>query len=171
MLPSLFSAHFEICLEELPKSLIRVEQMFTGYGQAIVRILRIPRGTNLSSYTQLYVSFAISGLFHALMTYNIIPSTSSLSFEDSFMLAFKFFVLQAMGIHFEDTVLAAYRRLRHMPASKNQTFGRVFGYLWVISWFWFSLGWGGDALLKSGIMGVNDVPMPIAGKLLSKFNI
>lgn len=108
------------------------------------------------------------------MTYSM-PGTSSLPFEDSFMLAFKFFVLQAMGIHFEDTVLAICRRLRprETPVSKtSQVFGRAFGYLWVISWFWFSLGqWGGDALLKSGIMGVNDVPVPIAGKVLSMFNL
>ena len=156
--------------ELLKFQLILVEQMFTSYGQALVRILRIPRGTNLSSYTQLYVSFVISGLFHALMTYNL-PGTNSLPFEYSFMLAFKFFVMQAMAIQFEDTVLAICRRVRKTPASENQIFGRVFGYLWVISWFWFSLGWGGDALLKSNMMRVSDVPVPVVGVLFSTLDL
>ena len=147
--------------------------MFTAYGQAVLRIFSIPRRTNLSSYTQLYVSFTISGIFHGLMTYHM-PGMSIFPFEDKFMLAFKFFVLQAIGIHFEDIVLGICDRLRYPKqafAKNHKTFWRIFGYLWVISWFWFSLGWGGDAYLKSGIMGLNDVPMPFAGKLLQSFNL
>ena len=107
------------------------------------------------------------------MTYNM-PGASVLLFEDRFMLAFKFFILQALGIHFEDMALVVFGRLRFSVKAyigSCESFYRIVGYLWVISWFWLTLGWGGDAYLKSGIMGVNDVPIPIAEKTLRYLNL
>ncbi|KAI9769733.1 MAG: hypothetical protein M1835_006662 [Candelina submexicana] len=157
-----------------------MRKMLTAYGQAAVRTLRIRRGTNLSCYIQLYISFAISGFFHGLMTYNMPGSSSTLSFEHGFLLAFKFFILQAMGIHLEDIFFGICDRLGGFFFSEKKTalslqdyrfLRRGFGYVWVVSWFWFSLGWGGDAYLKSGILGVNDVPVPFVGRLLRYWNL
>ncbi|KAI9699100.1 MAG: hypothetical protein M1836_003289 [Candelina mexicana] len=153
-----------------------MRKMLTAYGQAAVRLLRIRRGTSLSSYIQLYISFAISGVFHGLMTYNM-PGSTTLSFEDGFLLAFKFFILQAMGIHLEDIFFGICDRVgfyfgkASFSLQEYKFLRRILGYAWVISWFWFSLGWGGDAYLKSGILGVNDVPVPFAGKLLRYWNL
>ncbi|KAI9743462.1 MAG: hypothetical protein M1818_002774 [Claussenomyces sp. TS43310] len=151
--------------------------MFTSYSQALTRLLGIPRGTQLSSYLQLYVSFAISGLFHALMTF-VMPASAQHSFYDRFMLAFNFFILQAIGIHFEDIVIAIYKHVakessdvgspKTRGTKASSVAGKTFvGYVWVVCWFWFSLGWGGDAYLKAGIGNVNDAPYPFVGFFLS----
>ena len=39
--------------------------MFAGLGRLVAnKFLKFPRGTNRSSYTQLYVAFFLSALFH-----------------------------------------------------------------------------------------------------------
>ena len=42
----------------------------------------------------------------------------------------------------------------------------LLGYIWVICWFWFSLGWGGDANLKSGLFTIKAAKISIVRPLL-----
>ena len=85
--------------------------------------LGFPPGTNGSSYTQIYTAFFISGVAHLGGDAMVAPSHIGVSFP--------FFIYQALGITFEDMVIAAARR-----AGLKETKGmRVLGYVWVASWF------------------------------------
>ena len=111
------------------------------------------------------------------MTHSM-PTTVNHTFHDRFLLAFDFFILQAMGIHLEDIIISVYESLTrsnsesgkiksedmYQPASA--VWKTTVGYLWVVCWFWFSLGWGADAILKSGMGNVNDVQIPFVDSFL-----
>ena len=159
-----------------------IRRPFTSYTQALVSFLRVPRGTLLSSYVQLYTTFLISAFFHGMTTYMAPPSAGH-SLHDSFWLFFNFFILQAMGIHFEDTVIGIYDRVfpsnvRSVNTEEKKRDGleaevdntpswkTLVGYTWLICWFWFSLGWGGDANLKSGLATINPIKLSIVGPLV-----
>ena len=105
------------------------------------KFLKFPRGTNRSSYTQLYVAFFLSGLHH---------------FSGDFMLekrltyrSLKFFLLQAIAITFEDLVIYVAKFLFHRrgiefkPGRTNESWAevvvRVIGYCWVTLWFCWTL--------------------------------
>jgi Membrane bound O-acyl transferase family len=96
------------------------------------RVLRFRPGSNLSSYTQLYTAFLISGLAH------VPPSNAG---------ALRFFASQAVAIHFEDVVIALAARagLKHPNA-----FLRRVGYVWVYCWFVYSLAPWVDSQVSSG---------------------
>ena len=74
-----------------------IDQMFLKLGSLVAnKLLKFPRGSNRSSYTQLYVAF-FSELLH---------------FSGDFMLekwlvncTFEFFLLQTVAIAFEDLVI------------------------------------------------------------------
>ena len=112
--------------------------MFTGLGRLVAnKFFKFPRGTNRSSYTQLYVAFFLSGIIH---------------FAGDFMLekrmvycSPKFFLFQAIAITFEDLVIyIAKRSLRRggielKPGGADESWAevvvRVVGYCWVTLWF------------------------------------
>jgi hypothetical protein len=112
--------------------------MFTGLGRLVAnKVLKFPRGTNRSSYTQLYVSFFLSALLHA---------TREFMFERRLVYrSFKFFFLQALAITFEDFVFYAANRLLSRrgielkPGRADESWLeavlRVWGYCWVTLWF------------------------------------
>jgi hypothetical protein len=68
-------------------------------------ILRIPNKTLFARYTKIMLAFNLSGLGHYFITIatGIPPSQTG---------ALKFFVMQGLGIMFEDAVQALYRRHR-----------------------------------------------------------
>ena len=89
-----------------------------------------------------------------------------------------------MAIQFEDTVIGSYERLFPVQSRNSQSeekgataatgidgvsWKTVLGYLWVVSWFWFSLGWGGDANLKSGLFTIRPAKISIVGPLLRQY--
>jgi len=116
--------------------------MVSGFGRLIAnKFLKFPRGTNRSSYTQLYIAFFISGLLH---------------FAGDFMLekrlayhSFKFFILQAVAITFEDFVVYIAKRLLRLggiqlkPGRVGENWAevvlRVVGYCWVTLWLCLTL--------------------------------
>jgi len=119
--------------------------MFVGLGRLIAnKLLKLPRGSNGSSYIKLYIAFFLTGLFH---------------FSGDFMLerrmvyySFKFFLLQAVAITFEDFVISTAERLLRrggiefksgrVDESWAGTVVRVVGYFWVTLWFCLTLpGW------------------------------
>ena len=78
--------------------------MLAGLGRLIAnKLVKFPRGTNLSSYTQLYVAFSLSGLLHFSGDFVYEKRIVSRSF--------KFFLLQAVAITFEDLVIYITKRL------------------------------------------------------------
>ena len=112
--------------------------MLAGLGRLVAdKILKFPRGSNRSFCTQLYVSFFLSGLLH---------------FSGDFMFqkrmvyySFKFFLLQAVAITFENFVIYIAKRLllwkgiEFKPGKADESWAeavvRVIGYCWVILWF------------------------------------
>ena len=89
-----------------------------------------------------------------------------------------------MAIQVEDAVIGSYERLFPAASRNSQSEGKgdtaameidgvfwktVLGYLWVVSWFWFSLGWGGDANLKSGLFTIRAAKLSIVGPLLRQY--
>ena len=78
--------------------------MLGGLGKLVAnRFFGFPRGTNLSSYTQVYVAFFLSGLLHSSGDFMIEKRMVSRSF--------KFFLLQAVIITLEDFVIYVAKRL------------------------------------------------------------
>jgi len=111
--------------------------MAGGLGKFVAnKVLKFPRGSNRSSYTQLYVVFLLSGLLH---------SSGDFMVEKRIVYrSFKFFLLQAVIITLEDFVIyLAKRSLRQggvelklgkADESWGGTVVRVIGYCWVTIW-------------------------------------
>ncbi|KAG2144537.1 membrane bound O-acyl transferase family-domain-containing protein [Suillus clintonianus] len=98
-------------------------RFLTPFGQKMASFLGFKRGTNGSSYTQLYTAFFISGIAH--LGGDAVINSSRLG------ISFPFFIYQALIITFEDMVIAAARR-----AGVKETKGaRIVGYAWVACWF------------------------------------
>jgi len=126
--------------------------MFVGLGRLVAnRLLKFPRGTNRLSYTQLYVAFFLSGAAH---------HAGYLKFEKWMVYyLFKFFLLQAVAITFEDLViyitkgLLCQRGIKFKPERSDGSFGgavlRVVGYCWVTLWFCLMLpAWMDEPRIK-----------------------
>ena len=112
--------------------------MLSGVGKFVANdVLKFPRGTNLSSYTQLYVGFLMSGIIHSLGDY--------LAERRVVLRSIKYFLLHAMAITFEDIVIYVAKRslllvgIKLTPGKLDGTrigaIVRVVGYCWVILWF------------------------------------
>src|SRR3954463_9487643 len=103
--------------------------MLTIYTDAFANYFRIPRGTNLSSYTKLYLAFGISGVFHALSQLQMPCPINITSIERTWGF-FLFFLWQMVAITFEDFVQWI------VPASIGGRWRTAAGRLWVIGSFW-----------------------------------
>ncbi|KIY66056.1 hypothetical protein CYLTODRAFT_491795 [Cylindrobasidium torrendii FP15055 ss-10] len=104
-----------------------LRRMLSDPGKWLVKTLRIPRGTNLSSYTQLYTAFILSGVLHACAEYSI---TDHWGYSNALV----FFPAQAVGIMFEDAVVYL-GRVVGFP----KRLGRAIGSVWVLLWFVYTL--------------------------------
>ena len=119
--------------------------MLGGLGKLFAnKILKFPRGTNRSSYTQLYAAFFLSGLLHTTGDFMIDKRIVYRSI--------KFFLLQAVAITFEDFVIYLAKRLfcrgdTELKLEKADepwvgAVARVIGYCWVTLWVCSTLpGW------------------------------
>ncbi|KAF9644021.1 hypothetical protein BDM02DRAFT_3122623 [Thelephora ganbajun] len=115
---------------------------FTGLGRLVAnKFLKFPRGTNRSSYTQLYIAFLLSGIIHCAADFMVEKRMAYRSF--------KFFLLQAVAITFEDFVIYVVKGLllrrgtELKPGKVHESWAeavvRVIGYCWVIIWFCLTL--------------------------------
>ena len=132
--------------------------------------MKFPRGTKLSSYTQLYVAFFLSGLLHF---------SGDFVFERRIVSrSFKFFLLQAAAITFEDFVVYIAKRLfrrggieRKLGKADEPRTGvavRVFGFCWVILWLCLTVPVWQDELNALGFSSTDR--RPIAKFLLDRWN-
>lgn len=92
--------------------------MLTSYTTAVANSLRIPRGSNLSSYSKLYLAFFISGSFHALGQLHL-PRPSNITAAECSIGFFLFFVWQATAITIEDFVQWLVRKSGWRVSEKN----------------------------------------------------
>ena len=145
--------------------------MLSGLGRLVAnKWLNFPRGTSLSSYAQLYVAFFLSAILHFSGDFVSEGRIASRSF--------KFFLLQAAAITFEDLVIyIAKRSLRRSgielkPGKANESSAeavvRVIGYCWVTLWLCVTLPVWLDELNVLGFCSTDRGP--IAQFLLNKWN-
>ena len=117
-------------------------QMFSGLGRLVAnKFLKFPRGTNRSSYTQLYIAFFLSGVVHFAGEFMCEKRFVSRSFI--------FYSIQAVAITFEDFVIYVAKRLllwrgtKLNPGGPDESWAevavRVIGYCWVTLWFCFTM--------------------------------
>ena len=128
--------------------------MIVGLGKLVAnKFLKFPRGTNWSSYTQLYIAFFLSALIHF---------SGDFMFEKRLVYrSFKFFLLQAVAITVEDFVIYSTKRLLHWRGielklgkadeSWAEAVLRVIGYCWVTLWFCFTVPMILDELNTFGV--------------------
>lgn len=125
------------------------------------KILRLRRGSNFARYTHLVVAFLASGIMHML-----IDISSGLPFSDSG--AIRFFLMQAVGIAFEDGVQSAWRRL-FAPSEAgmaSQAFTwrwqMVIGYVWVLLWLSWSSPIAYYPILEANKGESKDIIVPVS---------
>jgi Membrane bound O-acyl transferase family len=96
--------------------------------------LHIPPRSLATTYFKLYTSFLISGLIHATGDYVLYHTFSQGG-------ALRFFLLQAVGITFEDGVIAIASRLGYGGKKSNgvNLASKLIGYIWVFAWFTYSM--------------------------------
>jgi len=114
--------------------------ILSGIGKHVAKNgFKFKRGTSRFYYTQVYITFFLSGLMHAggdYMLYGYLP-----------LFSLQFFLLQAVGISFENFIIW----MTGCISSKlHARVNKTIGYVWVIVWF----SWTGPMWID---------PMSIAG--------
>jgi hypothetical protein len=125
-------------------------------------MLGIRHGTNLSSYTQIWFSFLLSGYFHA-SSHLILPSPIDVSVAERTYPIFLFFVLQAAAITIEDMVQWIWCKGLGYGDSKTK-WRQIVGYVWVVGWLLFSVKFPALAYLKTRVGLESPLPFTIAGR-------
>ena len=136
--------------------------MFAGLGKLVAnKFLKFPRGTNQSSYTQLYIAFFLSGFLHFCGDFMIEKRVVYRSF--------KFFLLQAVAITFEDLFIyiakrfLRWRGIEFEPGKADESWAeagvRVIGYCWVTLWFCSTLPPLQDELSAIGFANSDEEPI------------
>ncbi|KAI9698089.1 MAG: hypothetical protein M1820_007597 [Bogoriella megaspora] len=96
------------------------------------RFLGLRKGSVASRYTQLYLSFAISCLYHEFEIFSVTRRD---------MGEFAFFLSQPVAITAEDIVQWIWRKLQpdQEPSPTSVACAKMIGYSWVFAWFSWSL--------------------------------
>lgn len=135
--------------------------MLTSYTNAVANSLRIPRGSNVSSYTKLYLAFCISGSFHALGQLHL-PRPSNITAAEGSTGFFLFFVWQAVAITVEDFVQWVVRK------SGWRVSGKI-GYIWVLISMWSSFWLVGDTVLRLRIGTGSFAPFNLTRRIVEAY--
>ncbi|TFK39589.1 membrane bound O-acyl transferase family-domain-containing protein [Crucibulum laeve] len=134
-----------------------IRRSLQPHGQYLARnIFGFQKGTTLSSYTQLFACFFLSGVYHAAGDWTLAHNV------DIAKHTMQFYMLQAMAITFEDGVIAVAKRfgVRRVP---------LLPYLWVIFWLTISTPVWATGMARGGL---GDFPprFPIIPTIIKKFN-
>ncbi|KAH6657452.1 membrane bound O-acyl transferase family-domain-containing protein [Truncatella angustata] len=147
----------------------QLRHILTSYTDTVIDALGIPRGTNWSSYTTLYLAFLLSGTFHAL-SQRLMPRPEDVSESGLVIGFFLFFVCQAVVITVEDFGQWCWRRLRRSQAiGQSRRLARVVGYIWVTWSIWTSLPLAGDTFLRMRMGEENFLPFSLFGPYVDRF--
>jgi len=121
----------------------------------------------MSSYTQLYVPFAISAVMHAQShMINVVPA--NLSTAERTVGILLFFMWQAVAITAEDAAQWTWKKLGG-SLEGSSVFRTTVGYAWVAFSFWYSIPWAADVLLRMRMGEYMMVPVSLVGKYLQEF--
>ncbi|KAI1823902.1 membrane bound O-acyl transferase family-domain-containing protein [Xylaria intraflava] len=147
----------------------QLRHMLTSYTDAFIDAVGIPRGTNWSSYTTLYLAFAISGTFHALSQRQM-PCPVDVTDTEQVTGFFLFFVWQAAAITFEDFIQWCWKRWANdHEALRSTSVKRTVGYAWVIWCIWASLPLVGDTFVRMRMGEESFLPFTLAGPYVDRF--
>lgn len=108
-------------------------------------MLNIRRGTNLSSYTQLWLAFAISGSMHANSMLGLPRPLNITRAECTFGMLY-FFLWQALAITVEDLTMWFCRH--NFGGTGPRIVRRLVGWTWIVGSCWYSMAWAGDVVLR-----------------------
>ena len=119
-----------------------VDQMLGGLARLISnKFFKFPRGTKLSSYSQIYLVFFLSAIIHSF-------ADLALGERNAFR-PYKFFFFQIIAITLEDLVinlaktLLRRRGIELKPGKAGESWAevgvRVIGYCWVLLWLCLTL--------------------------------
>ncbi|CAI6334294.1 unnamed protein product [Periconia digitata] len=141
----------------------QLRHMLTAYTDASADFLRIPRGTNFSSYFKLYLAFFISGSFHGLSQLYL-PRPSNIAASECSLGFLKFFLCQAVAITLEDLVIW----LWGVTGWRTKKVYFV-GYLWVFLFLGWSFPLVGDTVLKMRVGEGDFAPFPLMRPVVNAF--
>lgn len=140
--------------------------MLTSYTDEFVRVLHIKKGTNLSSYSTLYLAFLFSGIFHAISQRQM-PRPADVSDSDIVVGFFLFFVWQAAAITVEDFAQWCWKRSAGVHGlGESRYVVRLVGYIWVTLSIWASLPLAGDCFLRMRMGEQSFLPFTLTGPLI-----
>ncbi|KAH6666346.1 toxin biosynthesis protein [Halenospora varia] len=147
----------------------QLRHMLTSYTDAFANMLKIPRGTNLSSYTKLYLAFLLSGTFHSLGQLHL-PRSSNITAGECAEGFFLFFVWQAAAITAEDFAKWIVRKNGWSPQSnKSKRYCNMIGHAWVFFSMWMSFPIVGDTMLRMRIGTGQFAPFPLMRPLVEAY--
>ncbi|KAK7060432.1 hypothetical protein VNI00_001197 [Paramarasmius palmivorus] len=115
-----------------------LRRLFTPVSAWILQVFRISKGTNASSYVQLYTAFILSGLVHSTGDAFVAWRFAGTSLP--------YFLSQALAITMEDMILALARRVGCKPSPWTY----FVGYCWVFVWGAYSFSTYRDLSVKAG---------------------
>lgn len=122
--------------------------MITQYTDAMAELFRIPKGTNLSSYSKLYFAFLFSGTFHALSQLQM-PSPVNITTSERTMGFFLFFVWQMAAITIEDFAQWLAKKVGFsVLAIERSSVRTLIGWMWVTVVMWKGMPLVGDTFLR-----------------------
>ncbi|KIM46646.1 hypothetical protein M413DRAFT_440250 [Hebeloma cylindrosporum] len=116
----------------------------TTHANCLANALHLPKGT-FTTYFKLFTTFFISGVLHATGEHVFFQNFSEGA-------TVQFFLLQAVGIAFEDAVIAIASRLGY----KESKAFKLIGFIWVFAWFTFCIPMWLDSQVHSGKMYQED---------------
>ncbi|KZT01615.1 uncharacterized protein LAESUDRAFT_663582 [Laetiporus sulphureus 93-53] len=137
-----------------------IRQYTTSIGKLVCHLFRLQPGSWMSSRTQLYAGFAVSGLMHSGGDLMVSPSLLGASFP--------FYFSQAFAISFEDAVISAARRSK-LVMRCPQTLLRCVGYAWVLTWTVISAPLYLTWTVRAGISNENRVSFSLLSFVVSAF--
>jgi hypothetical protein len=136
----------------------------TTITQFLVNTLQIKRGTNTSSYFQLWATFIFSGLMHA-MSMLMLPCPSNITLAEQGLGMIYFFLWQAAAITIEDLVIYCWEKVS-VRGSKIARVQTIVGFMWVISSMWYSLPFAGDVMMRLRLTEESFLPFTVVGNMI-----
>ncbi|KAF2276648.1 toxin biosynthesis protein [Westerdykella ornata] len=141
----------------------------TQYVDAFADYFNIPKGTNLSSYTKLYLAFLISGFFHGICSL-MMPAPDNLSTTERSLGFFLFFIWQVAAITVEDFGQWIARNFTSGELQREgSAMRRWIGYAWLILVMWFGLPLVGDMCLRMRVGVENPLPFSISRGFVEEY--
>ncbi|KAF8990831.1 hypothetical protein BDQ17DRAFT_1371484, partial [Cyathus striatus] len=119
----------------------------------IDRVLRLPYNSVISTYTELFACFFLSGIYHALGDWLVQRNRSTA------LINVKYFVLQAFGIMLEDFLISLGKRIgiKKVPT--------IVSYVWVVGWMTVTCPMWIETMVQGNIFSFAP-NVSVVGKLL-----